>query len=188
MSDNDFFQDFRLQYRNLRGWSYWYHTDKFYYCHAAKFIKWDVRQLAYDCNQMPDDVTYIYQPRPPCSPYARPVPPREWEHRFHKNCSYSSHEILTRLPKRVVRHELDTCRGREDIWGLYVVYRTSAKAVLTWLSILASPSVMFLVLMLGRRPKMDLQDAVVPMVLTFAAIPIFYMLLGRQFKTHIVAR
>lgn len=184
MSDNEFFRKFRLEYRRLRGWSYWYHPDKFYFCHVAKFVKWDVRQMGYHCNQMPACSSYIFQPKPPSIPYELPVPAREWECRFHRDCSYSAAGFLSHIPKRTARYELGTCKNREEVWGLYVVYRTSLRIVLVWFSICLSPSLIFIGLWLSSY-KTDLQGASVPLFATMAAISALHIFLGGRFKGEV---
>jgi hypothetical protein len=184
-NDTEVFREFRSHYRQLRGLSYWLGTDKFYYCHAAKFSRFDVRQIAHDCNQMPNNQDYIFLPRPPSNPYTRPIPVREWEHKFHKDCSYTSREVLNLLPKRKLRYELDTCLKREEVWGLYVVYRTSTRMMLAWTFIIILPSAAVLLSWAILNKRMDLQNASIPMTITLAGLPVLWAVSGRQFKGEI---
>ena len=183
MTDNQFFKEFRAQYQRLRGWYYWFHVDKFWYCHCSRYYKWDSDKISWEQHEMPSDGTYTFIPTPPTVPYSMPISCDEWEHRLQDDCSRPTVDFLNRMPKRDRRFEISTCVQAHQVWGLHVEYRTSARVVLAWSFLIMSPGIVFCILWLLRFPN-DLQNAMVPLTLlpALVGLPIGLVTLGGQFR------
>lgn len=181
MTDNMFFQEFRKQYRSLRGRFYWLHFDQFWFCHSSRFYKWDFNKVAWENHEMPKDACYMFIPKPPPEPYSLPVSRDEWEHRYHRNCSFANDDFLYRIPKRDTRFEIDTCTNPHHIWGLQVEYRVSARVILAWLICFIFPGIIFFIVWVFRFSN-DLQNASVPALFLVAFTGIILSLVNVRFK------
>lgn len=184
-TDNEFFAAFRKEYRSLRGfWRYWLDPRQFAFCDATKFEKFDVQSLGRICNEMPEEDSYLYIPKPATRPYIAPLTVQEWAKRFY-GCikTQGRNDALQRIPKRNCRFELSTHVSREYMWGLHAHCQPSAAMVFLWT---------FLIILCGlcfagwwlKYHHGDLQNAAVPVTLLIGAMMLLWLPLNENFKNY----
>jgi hypothetical protein len=184
-TDEEFFAAFRKKYRSLRGfWRYWLHPRQFSFCHATKFEKFDIGSLGKVYNEMPEDESYIYVPKPAPRPYIAPMTVEEWEKRF-SGCvkARGLNDAFQRMPKRNCRFQLSTHFSREYMWGLHAHCRISAIMVLLWQFFITSGGWCFAAWWLKDHPG-DLQNAAVPVTLIIGAVMLLWLPLNEKFKDY----
>jgi hypothetical protein len=187
--DDEFFQEFRREYRRLRGfWRYWFDPRQFAYCHFSKFTRYYVNRVAKVRNELPEATEYIYTPKPPDKPYIPPIPPEEWNDRYYSLIDTRGiMEALPKIPRRDKRFQLTThVSGREDMWGLHVEFSPSLVIIAMWQVAISSAGWVFLTWWLTRHNG-DWQNAGMPVTLILTALVVFWAPLSEKFRESVPA-
>ena len=188
-NDDEFFEEFRREYRRLRGfWRYWLHPRQFSFCHFSKFTRYYVDRVAKVRNELPNVREYEYIPRPPDVPYVPPIPPEEWYDRYYSlHNTQGIKEAIPKIPRRDKRFQLTThVSGREDMWGLHVEFSPSLVVIVLWQIAISVVGWMFLTWWLTKHHG-DWQDAGVPATLILTALVVFWSPLSGKFRDPVSA-
>ena len=102
-SDEDFSEHLRQEYRRLRGfWRFWFSPLQFDHCEFVKFTRFYANELAKVWRDLPVELMYQHNPRPPGPHDDPPISPHEFRRRFNTHlanpCGRS--EAMERIPKR----------------------------------------------------------------------------------------
>ncbi|KAF7510257.1 hypothetical protein GJ744_006953 [Endocarpon pusillum] len=184
-TDKDFFTAFKKEYRSLRGfWRYWLDPRQFAFCDATKFETFDIQSLGRICNEMPEEDSYLYVPKPAPLPYIPPLTVQEWRKRFY-GCikTQGRNDALQRIPKRNCRFELSTFVSREYMWGLHAHCQPSAAMVFLWTFLIILGGLCFAGWWLKYHHG-DLQNAAVPVTLLIGAMTLLWLPLNKNIKNH----
>jgi hypothetical protein len=188
-NDDEFFEEFRKQYRQLRGfWRYWFHPRQFAYCHFSKFTRYWVNRVAKVCNELPELTEYEYTPKPPDKPYIPPIPPEEWNDRYYGLVNTQGiWEAVPKIPRRDKRFQLNThVSGREDMWGLHVEFSPSLAIIVLWQITITAAGWAFLAWWLAKHNG-DWQNSGMPITLILTALAVFWTPLSGKFRDPVSA-
>ena len=187
-TDEDFFEHLRQEYCRLRGfWRFWFSPLQFDHCEFVKFTRFYVNELAKVCRDLPVDLMYQYNPRPPGPHDDPPTSPHEFRRRFYTHLANpcGRGEAMERIPKRQKRFQVNLhVDGREDMWGLHVELRPWLFIVLIWQVIITAGGWAFMGWWLSRHNG-DLQTAAVPITLIISALLTLWLPISESMKTSL---
>jgi hypothetical protein len=184
-TDEDFFDQLRQEYRRLRGfWRFWLSPLQFDHCEFVKFTRFYVNELAKVGRDLPIDLVYQYNPRPPGPRDDPPISPHEFRRRFYTHLANpcGRGEAMERIPKRQKRFQVNLhVDGREDMWGLHAELRPCFLIILTWQIIITAGGWAFMGWWLSRHNG-DLQNAAVPITLIVSALLMLWVPISESMK------
>ncbi|KAH8648915.1 hypothetical protein BGZ60DRAFT_422582 [Tricladium varicosporioides] len=187
--DGSFFQDLRYKYRQMRGfWRYWFSVWRLGYCDFVKFEKIRANRVIFRGKDLPTDLNYQYNPRPP-NAEVPPISPHEFELAFmscNKKCLLSifhdcveapiGNFAIERIPKR--KGALEVKVGSvEFAWGIQAQHVISLLRLVAYHVLIFAGTFGFWGWWQAAHPG-DLQNAAVPLSAVAILLSLFWSSAG----------